>query len=53
MRFYIAKGLQVAGFLEVGWALFAGIGGQASLGREAGMAVIGIALFYSGRLIDS
>ncbi len=53
MRFYIATGLQLAGFLEVGWALFVGIGGQASLGREVGMAVIGMLMFYAGRLIDS
>lgn len=53
MRFYIAKGLQLAGLVGVGWALFAGIGGRATLGREVAMAAFGALMFYVGRSIES
>jgi len=49
--FYLAKFLQAVGFADVGYALFIGIS-QENLGREYRLALVGIAIFYVGRLIE-
>ncbi len=52
MAFYIAKGLQLAGLIGVGGALFAGLTAGVSLTRELMLAGVGMGLFYAGRLLE-
>jgi hypothetical protein len=49
--FYLAKFLQAVGFADVGYSLFVGIS-QEDLSREYRLALIGIVIFYVGRLIE-
>lgn len=52
MVFYVAKGLQVAGLVGVGVALYVGLIEGGAMMKEVGIAVTGAALFYAGRLIE-
>ena len=52
MAFYIAKGLQVAGLLGVGVALYIGMTDAGGMAKELGGAALGIAIFYAGRLVE-
>lgn len=53
--FYVAKGLQLAGLAGVGLALLTGMlhGEQeGAMTRELGGTVLGVAVFWLGRLIE-
>ena len=50
--FYLAKFLQAVGFADVGYAIFVGIT-QEDLSGEYRLALIGVVIFYIGRLIES
>ena len=52
MMFYVAKGLQIAGLIGVGFALVVGLTNSDAIVQELVMAVVGMALFYTGRLIE-
>lgn len=49
--FYLARFFQAIGIADVGYALFIGIS-EENLRREYGLALIGIVIFYVGRLIE-
>jgi hypothetical protein len=55
MVFYIGKGLQIAGLVGVGVALFAGMvhETQGAMVKELGGAALGFALFWAGRLLEA
>ena len=53
MSFYVAKGLQMAGLVGVGIGLYVGVTQGDAIMRELGLAVLGAALFYAGRLIET
>jgi len=50
--FYVAKGLQVAGLVGVGVALYVGLTEGDAMAKELGFAVLGMAFFYAGRMIE-
>ena len=50
--FYVAKLVQAIGFADVGYALFVGVTEEHSMGRELQLLVIGIVIFYVGRLME-
>ena len=52
MAFYVAKGMQLAGLLGVGFALYLGMIGE-SLMREVIVASLGAVFFYVGRSIEA
>ena len=49
--FYLSKFLQAVGFADVGYALFIGIM-EENLGREYRLALVGVVIFYVGRLLE-
>ena len=51
--FYVAKGFQIAGLIGVGAALYVGVTRGDAMMREIGFAVLGMAFFYTGRLVES
>ena len=53
MLFYIAKGLQLAGLVGVGGALYVGLTEGDSMMRELRLAALWTACFYAGRFIES
>ena len=53
MAFYVAKGLQLAGLIGVGGALYVGLMQGDAMAKELGLAALGAAFFYAGRLIES
>lgn len=50
--FYVAKLVQAIGFADVGYALFVGVTEEHAMGRELQLLVIGIVIFYVGRLLE-
>jgi len=50
--FYFAKLVQAVGFADVGYALFVGITEEHAMGRELRLLLIGMAIFYIGRVIE-
>ena len=50
--FYLAKLVQAVGFADVGYALFVGVTEEHSMGRELRLLLMGVAIFYLGRLIE-
>jgi len=53
MVFYIAKGLQLAGLIGVAGALYVGLTQGDAMTKELGLAALGAAFFYAGRLIET
>ena len=53
MVFYVAKGLQLAGLIGVGGALYVGLLRGDAMTKELGLAALGAAFFYAGRLIEA
>ena len=54
--FYVGKGLQAAGLIAVGVALYTGIArsdADGAMARELGGSVFGFALFWAGRMLES
>jgi hypothetical protein len=54
--FYVGKAMQVAGLVGVGIALVTGVaqsGTDGAMARELGGAVLGVVLFWAGRIIES
>jgi hypothetical protein len=52
MLFYVAKLIQAIGFADVGYALFVGVTRNDGLGAELRLTLIGVALFYAGRMLE-
>ncbi|MBI4514853.1 MAG: hypothetical protein HY699_03430 [Deltaproteobacteria bacterium] len=52
MLFYLAKVVQAIGFADVGYALFVGLTEEHAMGRELRLLLIGVGIFYLGRLIE-
>jgi hypothetical protein len=50
--FYLAKLIQALGFADVSYALFVGFTEEHGMGRELKLMVIGVAIFYVGRLLE-
>jgi hypothetical protein len=50
--FYVAKILQALGLADVGYALFVGITKNLSMGEEIVLALIGVAVFSLGRMLE-
>jgi len=50
--FYVAKLVQAVGFADVGYALFVGITEEQAMGRELRFLLVGMAIFYVGRMIE-
>ncbi len=50
MRFYVAKGLQLAGLGGLLLALYLGV--TESMAREVSVALMSIAAFYTGRRLE-
>lgn len=50
--FYLAKLVQALGIADVGYALFVGLSGAQSSGRELWFMAIGLGVFYLGRLME-
>ena len=53
MSFYVAKGLQLSGLVGVGVGLYVGLIQGDAIMRELGLAALGAAVFYAGRLIEA
>ena len=51
--FYLAKLIQVVGFSYVSYALFVGFTEDHSMGRELTFMMIGAAVFFVGRFLES
>ncbi len=51
--FYLAKLMQAVGCVDVGYALWVGLSDEQGMGRELKIALVGIAVFYLGRLLES
>ncbi len=49
---YIAKGLQIIGLAQVLWGVYIGIS-QDDLAAELKIAIIGVAIFVVGRLLEN
>lgn len=52
MRFYLAKGFQIAGMVLVGVGLFRGMAEVSGLRFELEMLVAGSVVFVVGRLVE-
>jgi hypothetical protein len=50
--FYLAKVIQAVGFADVGYALFVGLTESDALGKEFQLMLLGVAVFYAGRLVE-
>ena len=52
LMFYVAKILQALGLADVGYALFVGITKNFSMAEEIVLALIGVAVFSLGRVLE-
>jgi hypothetical protein len=52
MAYYVAKGLQLAGMAAVGAALLIGLTQPDAIVREVALAMLGVGVFYAGRLLE-
>jgi hypothetical protein len=50
--FYVAKIVQAIGFADVGYALYVGLTQEHAMGRELGLMLFGVGIFYLGRLLE-
>ena len=50
--FYLAKAIQALGFADVGYALYVGVTEEHAMGREVRLLLMGIGVFYLGRLLE-
>ena len=50
--FYVAKVFQALGVADVGYALFVGIVRNASMAEELVLTLIGVGVFFLGRLLE-
>jgi len=50
--FYLAKFIQAVGFSDVAYALYVGLSDAQGMGRELRLLLIGVAIFYVGRVVE-
>jgi hypothetical protein len=50
--FFVAKALQAIGVVDVGVGLYLGMTAERGLWRELELTVVGLAIFYLGRLLE-
>jgi len=50
--FFVAKALQAIGVVDVGVGLFFGMTAEQGLWRELELTLVGLAIFYLGRLLE-
>jgi len=50
--FYLAKLMQALGIADVGYALYVGLTEAQSMGREIQLMLLGLGIFYIGRLME-
>jgi hypothetical protein len=50
--FFVAKALQAIGVIDVGFGLFLGMTTDGGLWRELELTVVGLGIFYVGRLLE-
>ncbi len=50
--FYVAKFFQALGVADVGYALYAGIVKDSSMAEEMVLTLIGIGVFFLGRILE-
>lgn len=50
--FYLAKTVQAFGLADVAWALMVGFTGENAMGHEMRLAMIGLGIFWAGRLLE-
>jgi len=51
--FYVAKVLQALGLADVGYAVYLGIAQGIAMAEEIVLALVGIAVFALGRMLES
>jgi uncharacterized membrane protein len=50
--FYVAKILQAVGIADVGYALYVGITKNYSMAEEIVLSLIGVGVFFLGRVLE-
>jgi hypothetical protein len=50
--FLFAKCVQAMGFADVGYGLYLGMTREGAMGKELELALVGVAIFYVGRLLE-
>jgi hypothetical protein len=53
MKYWLGKFLQVVGITEVGLSLIIGLTWQGAMMKELSLMMVGLAIFYLGRLLET